>query len=344
MKNGEKNITKALLALIVSISFSLVSFAQFNLDEMNAGDINNIDLPGIDIPAPEAESAVVELEDKATVKTIKDWTIMTFVNAKNDLEGFGLGDINEMEEVGSTSRINIVAEIGRMTGHSSAEGNWTGTRRLYIQKDNDTSKITSPIVQNLGKTNMGDWKELVKFVEWAKKNYPAKHYALIVWNHGGGWLEGNPVKDKGISYDDETGNNIDTPQLAKALAKVGKLDIYASDACLMQMASVVYEIGTSVDYIIGSEETEPGRGYTYDEFLGALKSNPGMSSFELSKKIISAYVSFFSGNTQSAIKTSETKYLPHFTNQFVNDAMKANIKTVVRTARDEAQKYSIANN
>ncbi len=347
MKKIEKNIKKALFALIVSFLFPLASFAQFDFNEINANDINNIDFPKINIPAPKAEPIVAEIADKSVIKaTVKDWTIMTFVNAKNNLEGFGLGDINEMEEVGSTSRINIIAEIGRMKGHSSSDGNWTGTRRLYIKKDNNTSKISSPIVKDLGKTNMGDWKELVKFVTWAKKNYPAKHYALIVWNYGSGWLEGNPVKEisKGISYDDETGNNIDTPQLAKALSQMGKIDIYASDACLMQMASVVYEIGTSVDYIIGSEETEPGRGYTYDKFLGALKSKPTMSSFELSKKIISAYVSFFSGNTQSVVNTKWTKYLPHFTNKFVDAVMKANIKTEVRTARDEAQKYSIEDN
>jgi Clostripain family len=345
MKKIEKNIKKAFLTLIVSFLFPLASFAQFDFNEINANDINNIDFPSINIPAPKAQPIATESEDKSVIRaTVKDWTVMTFVNAKNNLEQSGLNDVNEMEEVGSTSRINIVAEIGRMKGHSSSDGNWTGTRRLYIQKDNDTSKITSPVVKDLGKTNMGDWKELVKFVKWAKEKYPAKHYALIVWNHGNGWLEGNPVADKGISFDDETGNNIDTPQLAKALSQMGKIDIYASDACLMQMASVVYEIGTSVDYIIGSEETEPGRGYTYDEFLAPLKSKPSMGSFDLAKKIVSSYVSFFSGNTQSVINTNETRYLPLYTNQFVDSVMKANLIKEVKLARDEAQKYAIEDN
>ena len=347
MKKIEKNIKKLLLALIVSVLFPLVSFSQFNLDKMNAGDINTVDLLGIDIPVvqPLTKPVVVEMDDKSVAKTVKEWTIMTYVSAKNDLEKNGLGDINEMEKVGSTDKINIVVEIGRMSGQEKdtrIDGDWTGTRRLYIKKDNDTSRITSPIIKNLGKTNMGDWKELVKFVKWAKENYPAKRYALIVWSHGTGWLEGNPVPDKGISFDKETGNNIDTPQLAKALAKVGEIDIYASDACLMQMASVVYEIGTSADYIIGSEENAPGKGYSYDDFLDPLKSKPTMSSFDLSKKIVSSYVSFFSGYTQSVIDTAEIRYLPVFTNQFVNSVMKANLKKEVKIARYEAQKYSIA--
>ncbi|MCG2726487.1 MAG: clostripain-related cysteine peptidase [Elusimicrobia bacterium] len=350
MKDMEKNISKAVFILTILALFPLTSFAQFNLDEMTSRDINQVALPdiGMDIPVPEPVAKPVDMEtdDKSEIKTVKEWTIMTYVNSKNDLEHYGLSDINEMEKVGSTDEINIVAEIGRMAGHSSADGDWRGTRRLYIRKDSDIFRITSPIIQNLGKVNMGDWKELVKFVEWAKAEYPAKHYMLIVWNHGNGWFEDNPVKnaDRGISYDEETGNNIDTPQLGKVLAKVGKIDIYASDACLMQMASVAYEIGDSVDYIIGSEEIEPGRGYTYNKFLAPLKNNPNMSSFELSKKVVSENVNFFSGNTQSVINTRQTKYLPLFTNKFVDAVMKANLKREVKAARDAAETYAIADN
>ena len=351
MKKIEKNIKKLLLALIVSVLFPLVSFSQFNLDKMNAGDINTVDLPYIDIsvPQPLIKPVAVKTENKSAVKTVKEWTIMTYINAKNDLEYSGLKDVNEMEQVGSNDEINIVVEIGRMNGQEDGDthidGDWTGTRRLYIKKDNDISRITSPIIKNLGKTNMGDSREVIKFVKWAKTKYPARHYMLIIWNHGEGWFKGNPVvADKGISRDEETGNNIDIPQLAMILAKVGKLDIYASDACLMQMASVVYEIGDSVDYIIGSEEIEPVRGYSYDKFLAALKSNPDMNSLELSKKIVNSYIMPYSANTLSLINTKKLKSLPIFANQFVNEVMKANLKKEVKAARDAAEKYRFTDN
>ena len=351
MKKIEKNIKKLLLALIVSVLFPLVSFSQFNLDKMNAGDINTVDLPGIDIsvPQPLIKPVAVKTENKSAVKTVKEWTIMTYINAKNDLEYSGLKDVNEMEQVGSNDEINIVVEIGRMNGQEDGDvhidGDWTGTRRLYIKKDNDISRITSPIIKNLGKTNMGDSREVIKFVKWAKTKYPARHYMLIIWNHGEGWFKGNPVvADKGISRDEETGNNIDIPQLAMILAKVGKLDIYASDACLMQMASVVYEIGDSVDYIIGSEEIEPVRGYSYDKFLAALKSNPDMNSLELSKKIVDSYIMPYSANTLSVINTKKLKSLSIFANQFVNEVMKATLKKEVKAARDAAEKYRFTDN
>ncbi len=345
MNNAKKNIKRAMIVIFAAFLFPLASFAQFDFDDMNSENIYQVDLPDLDIrPKSVSEAAG---ENKAGVSLpVKEWTIMTYVNAKSDLESYGLEDVNEMEQVGSTDKINIVVEIGRMNGQEDdtrIDGDWTGTRRLYIQKDNDTSRITSPVAQDLGKTNMGDWREVIKFVKWAKAKYPAKHYMLVIWGHGDGWFKGNPVVGKSISNDHGTGNNIDTPQLGKILAKVGKLDIYASDACLMQMASVVYEIGDSVDYIIGSEEIEHKSGYSFNKFLAALKSNPYMSSFELSKKVVSSYVSILSICALSVIDAEKTKYLPMFTDKFVNAVMKADLKKEVKAARDAAYKYGSAN-
>ncbi len=350
MENMKQNINKTIFVLIIFVLFPLVSFAQFDLEEMNSGNIHQVSLPDIGISSPESV-AIIRTDDESAVKTktVKEWTIMTYVNAKNDLEKHGIKDINEMEKVGSTDKINIVVEIGRMNGQEDdtrIDGDWTGTRRLYIQKDNDTSKITSPIIQDLGKTNMGDWREVIKFVKWAKAKYPAKHYMLIIWGHGTGWLKENSVKNTGksISTDDETSNSINTSQLADILASVGKIDIYASDACLMQMASVVYEIGNSVDYIIGSEEFEYGKGYNYDEFLANLKAEPSMTPLRFSKEVVSSYVSSLSFNTQSVIDTKYIRNLPGFINDFVDAVMKADLKKEVKAARDAAQKYDNKDN
>jgi hypothetical protein len=86
---------------------------------------------------------------------------------------------------------------------------------------------------------------------------------------------------KGISYDDETNHHITTPQMGAMLKGINGVDVYGSDACLMQMPEVDYELKDSVDYIVGSEETEPGDGYTYNTFLGPLAARPAMTPAEL---------------------------------------------------------------
>ena len=105
----------------------------------------------------------------------KKWTVMVFVNGKNDLESAGLLNLNMMELVGSNKDVSIVAEIGRMKGQAQGDtaddGDWTGSRRIYVQKDDDMEKIKSPAVMTTPTVDMGDYKRAVDFVKWSKKNY-----------------------------------------------------------------------------------------------------------------------------------------------------------------------------
>ena len=57
-----------------------------------------------------------------------------------------------------------------------------GTRRIRIAKDG-----VNEIVESLGETDSGSPEVLSSFISWAAVNYPADRYALILWNHGGGW-------------------------------------------------------------------------------------------------------------------------------------------------------------
>ncbi|MFA6583523.1 MAG: clostripain-related cysteine peptidase, partial [Elusimicrobiaceae bacterium] len=275
-----------------------------------------------------------------------EWTIMVFVNGKNNLEEFALKDMNEMEAVGSNAKVNVVTEIGRINGYSSADGNWTGSRRYLVKKDTNANAITSPVVQTIAKADMGDWKHLVDFAKWAKTNYPAKHYMLIVWNHGAGWVK-HPGASKGISYDDETNNHITTPQLAQALAGLGGVDVYGSDACLMQMVSVDYEIQKYVNYIVGSEETEPGDGYTYDLFLNMVNAS-NLSPEAVGKAAVNAYSDHYASikqsSTQSLVKSSELIPLAQYMDAFVTAVMAANEKALVKQAAGATVSYAYEDN
>ncbi|MCX5797943.1 MAG: clostripain-related cysteine peptidase [Elusimicrobia bacterium] len=202
------------------------------------------------------------------------------------------------------------------------------------------------------KADMGDWKHLVDFIGWAKKNAPAKHYMLVVWNHGSGWQKSLALsKDnwlRGISYDDESGNHMTTPDMGSALAAAGKLDIYASDACLMQMAEVGYQIRSYTDYVVGSEETEPGDGYTYDALLGPLTAKPGMPAAELAKLAAEAYTAHYTsinrGATQSAVKSAALSRLLSLLGSWSDAAIAANETALIKSARSQAQHFYYSDN
>ena len=166
-----KKLSASAVALV---SLAAMSTAAVNFDNPKDNNLAQ-EITGFtaDIPGP------VMADKKAPAKVnVKDWTIMVFVNAKNNLEPYGLKDMNEMEMVGSSSRVNVVVEIGRMDGQDTSNSDWKGTRRYLIKKDTDTATMTSPMLQDLGKIDMGDYKSVIDFGKWAKNAYPARKTML----------------------------------------------------------------------------------------------------------------------------------------------------------------------
>jgi len=267
--------------------------------------------------------------------SIPEWTVMIYLDSDNNLESAGINDINEMEMVGSSSKVNIVVQADRIPGYDTSNSDWTTTRRYYIMQDNDPFLINSEF-NDLGELNMGDPDEtLIDFASWVTTNYPAKKYLLVIWNHGGGFR--SPAYSKGIAQDDTSGKDIITmPDLEYALSAIsvqmGKnIDIVGMDACLMAMTEVAYQIKDCADILVTSEENEPGDGWPYDSILAQLVSNPHMSPEQLAVDIVYKYiVSYpYDNVTQSAIDLS---YMDDLAGQL--SSMADSIRSDTLTSKD----------
>lgn len=306
-----KRIT-AVLAFIVSLVPA--AFAQVDFDRGNAdlkAALSAMDVPQVSAPA-EQKGWFGNNDPKP--QPVKEWTVMVYMNGKNDLEAAGFLDLDEMERIGSSDQVNILAEWGRMSGQegdiNGVDGDWTGSRRYLVAKDMTREKIRSKAVQKFSTVDMGDWKHLVDFAQWGMKNYPAKRYTLIVWNHGSGWKTSKTAITKGISYDFETKNHISTPELGEAMKAIGKVDILGFDACLMQMPEVAWEVKDHADFIVGSEQTIPGLGMPYDYMLGHLYIEGKAAEPEhFARMMVEGYSAFYSSQkkstTLSILRTSE---------------------------------------
>ena len=335
---------KILSALILLAAPALVCNAgTMKLDF--AGDSYSGDNPAV--PTPVVAKAVRAAVTKAAPKK---WTVMVFVNAKNNLELAGLYNVNQMEKVGSDANINIVAEMGRMKGQAgdtALDGDWTGAQRIFVKKDNDENVITSPVIEKLAKVDMGDYKRVVNFVTWAKKNYPAQRYMLILWDHGSGWMDPQQTTNaqKGISFDDETNNYIRTKQIGAILKEAGNVDVLAFDACLMQMGEVAFEVKDHTKVIIGSEETVPGMGYPYATFLGALAKNPGMTNESFGKAVVASFKAFYDaakkGTQLSAIRSDKLNDLAIKIKDFAAAAKDAGQPEALKAARAGVIRYDM---
>ncbi len=282
-----------------------------------------------------------------------DWLFMVYLDADNNLESAGIDDLNEMEVAGSTTRVKIVVQMDRAEGYDTSNGNWTGAKRFYVTQDTNTAIINSPVIADLGEVNMGALATLQGFIEWAIANYPAQHYALVLWDHGSGWREQNSSAIKSVCVDDQANDELTMTELRSALnaanATTGEvLDIIGFDACLMQMVEVTYQVMGSasrplVDIAVGSEETEPGDGWDYAATLTALTANPTMTASQLATRIVNDYISSYSptlGITQSAANLGLVDELATAINSFAQAMTGATGDwNAIKTARGLAQEY-----
>ena len=64
----------------------------------------------------------------------KKWTFLINLDADNNLEEFGIKDVNELEVVGSTDEVNFVVQFDRIDGYDESNDDWTSTKRFYVTK------------------------------------------------------------------------------------------------------------------------------------------------------------------------------------------------------------------
>ncbi|MCE7989297.1 MAG: hypothetical protein DYG89_49725 [Caldilinea sp. CFX5] len=252
-----------------------------------------------------ANQAAASASGNAGATKGQRWTVLLYQDADDKvLEKDIYVDLNEAERVGSTDRVNIVAQIDRFRGGFAGDGDWVSAKRFYVTKDNDLETLGSQEVADLGEINMADPRTLIDFVTWGVKNYPADKYVLILSDHGlgwpGGWNDASSAAtaspNRNIPIAEALGNAMYLMDIDKALGQirqqsgVDKFEILGMDACLMAHLEVFTALEPHGRYAVASQETEPALGWAYTSFLGALTSNPDSSGAELSKLIVQSYI------------------------------------------------------
>jgi hypothetical protein len=246
---------------------------------------------------------------------------MVYMNGDNNLETFALRDFREMARIGSNSDVNVVVQldrIGKYAKPAPGEPLWTDTKRFFIRKG--SRSIVSESLASLGEVNMGDPNALEEFVRWARSAYPAKRYALVIWDHGQGFRDLTEATELSTSFrsstlaphrsvsDDDTNkdklfNSEVTAALRSSLAGQ-KLDILGFDACLMAMVETAYGMRDVAHYMVASEELEPGDGWQYDDLLQRLEGQSRASTRDVAALFVTSYRDSYSPGRPSANPTT----------------------------------------
>jgi hypothetical protein len=328
------------------------SVSDSNVVNLQSDGVARALAPGSVAVTASVDSLGLSANSSVGVQTVtREWTILVFMNAANNLEPDSVDDMNEMEQLGSTSDVNIVVQWKRIAGYDSSNGDWRTTRRYYVTRDNDPDTVNSNLLLDMGTgVDMGNPNTLRDFLQWGVRSFPARKYMVVIWNHGAGWRAYRDrlnIFARGVSYDDNTGNHIRIWELPLALSVGVKWNIIAFDASLMQMLEVAYEIRNLGDYIVGSEESPPAAGYPYHRILAPVISNPNIAVRDFAAQIVAQTINYYNPDstdniTQSALDASQVENVAQKVDALAQVLLTVapGNGTAIAAARDNAQAYA----
>ena len=210
-------------------------------------------------------------------------TIMVYL-CGTDLESrskMATSDLQEMIDATISENVNLIVYSGGCRQWQNKAMS-SQTNQIWQIKDDGIVCLEN----NLGSYSMTDPDTLSFFVRWCAKNFPANRNSLIFWDHGGGSVSGYGYDEKFASSGGMSLGEID-----QALTEANvKFDFVGFDACLMATAENALMLSKHADYMIASEETEPGIGWYYTNWLTKYSKDSSRSTLEIGKDIIDDFV------------------------------------------------------
>lgn len=230
-------------------------------------------------------------------------TVMFYLNGCN-LEsdgGSASKDIREILQAEDSDQVNFVIETIGTKDWSLPQIASDHAQRFLV--DHGELKLVD---DTLGKEDVTTPEALSSFVQWSTENYPADRYMLILWNHGGGFIEGFGYNEWGNSSHSLTINEI-----VEALSDTGvKFDFIGFDACVMSSLEICYALYDYCDYMILSEDFEPASGWYYTDWVTALCENTSISMEELGKIIVDDMIDANERYGESTLALIDQRYIP----------------------------------
>ncbi|WP_445487866.1 clostripain-related cysteine peptidase [Rhodopseudomonas sp. RCAM05734] len=279
------------------------------------------------------------------------WTFMVYMAANNDLSDFASSNLDDMRKVGSNDDVKVVVfvkqqgapgtptnarriQIGKkgqpdvLENLGSVDSGHPQTVIDFIRWGVQTAPAAryAVILWSHGSGwSPDDMDQLYKKVQFNAAAL-TRGEAKVLANSSLGRvffsttlatvLAAPTSHARAVLADDETGHSLDTLELGSVLSSATsamghRIDLLGMDACLMNDLEVAYQVANDVGVIVGSEELEPGAGWSYDSILSFLVNDADAHATDLAKTIVSSYISRHGGSpelwpvTQSALKSDE---------------------------------------
>jgi len=223
---------------------------------------------------------------KTTVLVYMEGTNLETDNANASM------NLYEMITANASPNVTIVLATGAAyKGYSGPVKSWMTLKYHVI------SNRTIEEVQDLGNMDMGKPEQLTNFIEWGQGTYPADHYILVFWDHGGGALGGfgGYRKEDSSPEDFPAAANLNLKQLRDVVEtnvqNTGKkFELIGFDACMMGTLEVANSFKNSSRYMVASQDIEPGVGWDWKAMMNFIVAFPDASGAEIGEAIANAYL------------------------------------------------------
>lgn len=235
------------------------------------------------VAVPEKEESKKEEPKKEEPETKKNGsrTIMVYIIG-SDLESMyseASLDITEMLDADIEDDVNVLLYLGGARSWDLEEVD-SSENAIFEVKEDEIEKVKS-----YDRTLMTEASTLTTFLDYVYDHYESDVYDLILWDHGGGPIFGYGIDE----FNEDVSMELDTLSNAledSELIKNQKLEFIGFDACLMGSVEVAHSLKDYADYLIASEEVEPGMGWNY-KFLEEIDEET--TSEELGKTIVDTF-------------------------------------------------------
>ncbi len=223
-------------------------------------------------------------------------TVMVYM-CGTDLESrsaMATKDLIEMTKATLSDKVNVIVYTGGCTRWNNQIMS-NSVNQIYKVENGQLRRLVS----DAGSVSMTKPETLTSFIQWCAENYPADRNELILWDHGGGSVSGYGYDQKFQSSGSMTLAGINT-----ALRDAGvSFDFVGFDACLMATVETGLMLDPYADYLIASEETEPGIGWYYTDWLTKLSADSSMPTAQIGKNIVDDFVSTCQSQTRGQSAT-----------------------------------------
>ncbi len=320
-------------------------------------------------------SCVVEQTTRTTpiTKEKSDWLLLVYMAADNNLNYFAWHNIKQMATTGSNKNITVVIQLNEPGANKKTQ--------RYLIEHNKALLLNEDQVAAGTKLNTGDPNTLINFCLETINQFPSNHIALVLWDHGTGYLD--PMRAKvmnphelfqlnpsdmmlelnrtdndfinqidytgylrGICFDETYHSYLSNQKLDYALKTIctniqRKFDFIGLDACMMQMLEFGCLLQPYAHLMVGSQEVELGAGWNYKYILAPF-SEKSFSATEFTDHIVSCYQRAYSRITHD--------YTLSAVNLTDISALADNINTVanllqqcLKVQEHNSVKYTLAN-